>query len=199
VIDATVAAVRAGDVVILPTDTVYGLCALPERPGAVGRLSKLKERAQDQPIALIASDVGTLLDRLPELDERARTIVHALLPGAYTLVLPNPGRRYRALTGSRPDTIGVRVPVLAGEAREIVARLGAVAATSANLHGGRDPRSVDEIPQQLRAAVAAVVDAGTLPGTASTVVDFSGREPRVLRAGAGDVDRALAAAARPRA
>ena len=122
-----------------------------------------------------------------------------LLPGPFTLVLPNPGGRYAWITGSTPDRIGVRVPDLSGRAAEAFARIGAVAATSANLHGGPDPRRVDEVPVELRAGAAAVVDGGELPGTPSTVLDLTGDEPQVLREGAVPaaeaVERALAAAA----
>ena len=193
-IDRAVAAVRAGKVVILPTDTVYGLAASPYTEQPVRRLSKLKGRSDDQPIALVATDVDMLLECVPELRGRAATIVRALLPGPYTLVLPNPARRYRWLTGNRPDTIGVRVPAVDGYAKQVLDRVGAVAATSANLHGGPDPRTVGEIPQEIVDGIAEIVDAGPLPGTASTVVDFTGDEPRVIREGAGEVERALALA-----
>jgi L-threonylcarbamoyladenylate synthase len=193
VIEAAVAAIRAGRVVVLPTDTVYGLCADPYRERPVERLKKLKGRDPDQPIALVASDVEMLLECVPELRGRSGTIARALLPGPYTLVFPNPARRYRWLSGSRPETIGVRVPDVVGTAKDVLERVGAVAATSANPHGGADPASVGEIPLEVLRGVAEVVDAGPLPGTPSTVVDFTGREPKVLREGAGDVDRALAA------
>ena len=189
VVDA-LAALHEGRPVILATDTVYGLCANPELDEAIERLQELKGRDRMQPIALVARDVGTLLDAIPELGERGAAIARKLLPGPYTLVFANPQRRYARLGG---DTIGVRVPVLSGAAREVVDRVGAVAATSANLHGGADPRRVEDVPAELRRA-AVVLDGGELPGIASTVVDYSGVEPRVLRAGAGDVDRALAAA-----
>jgi L-threonylcarbamoyladenylate synthase len=194
VIDEAVAAIRAGKPVILPTDTVYGLCTSPYGEEPVERLSKLKGRDRRQPIALLASDLDTLFECVPELRGRPGTIARALLPGAYTLVLPNPARRFRWLTGARPDTIGVRVPDLGGAAQDVLAQVRVVAATSANVHGGPDPRTVDEIPEALRAGVAAVVDVGELPGAASTVIDFTGAEPQVLREGAGDVERALAAA-----
>ena len=184
------AALRAGRPVILATDTVYGLCADPEREDAIDRLQELKGRARTQPIALVARDVATLLEVIPELGERGAAIARELLPGPYTLVFANPAARYARLAG---DTIGVRVPVLSGAAREVLDKVGAVAATSANLHGGPDPRRIEDIPAELRAA-AVVLDGGELPGIASTVVDYSGDEPRVLRAGAGDVERALAAA-----
>jgi len=108
-------------------------------------------------------------------------------------VLPNPAKRYRWLTGLRPDTIGIRVPELEGYGKQVLERVGAVAATSANLHGAPEPRSVSDIPQELIDGISELVDAGALPGPPSTVIDFTGAEPQVLREGAGAVDRALAA------
>ena len=176
-VETAVEAIGAGRPVVLPTDTVYGLCSSPLAPES---LSRLKGRSPDQPIALLASDVDILLELVPELPEEA---VRALLPGRLTLILPNPERRFPLLAGSRPDTIGVRVPELRGAALRIVTRAGAVAATSANLHGGPDPRRLDEVPEPIRRE-AVLVDGGELPGTPSTVVDLTGDEPRILREGA---------------
>src|SRR5690242_914956 len=137
VVEETVAAVRDGKPVLLPTDTVYGLCADVYHSDPVLRLFKLKHRSELQPISLLASDVGMLFECLPELHGRAGLQARALLPGPYTLILPNPARRYRWLTGASPDTIGVRVPGLrCPDTQAVLERLGAVAATSANLHGG---------------------------------------------------------------
>jgi L-threonylcarbamoyladenylate synthase len=195
VIERAVAAIHAGKAVIIPTDTVYGLCVSPYTDEPVRRLSKLKGRSEEQPIALLASDLEFLLECVPELRGRSATIARALLPGPYTLVFPNPAQRYRWLTGSTPDSIGVRVPKLEGYGRQVLDRVGAVAATSANLHGEADPRTVADIPAGLIAGVAEVVDGGPVPGTPSTVIDYTNREPVVIRKGAGDVERALALAA----
>jgi len=199
VIDEAVTAVQDGRPVILPTDTVYGLCADPYREAPAREIYRMKGTPIEQPIALVARDVDFLLECVPELRGRSAAIARALLPGPFTLVLPNPGRRYPWITGSTPDRIGVRVPELAGPAAEAFARVGAVAATSANLHGGPDPRTVDEVPVELRAGAAAVVDGGELPGTPSTVLELTGDEPQVLREGAVPaaeaVERAVAAAA----
>jgi L-threonylcarbamoyladenylate synthase len=186
---------RAGRLVILPTDTVYGLCATPYRAGPVERLYRLKGREPRQPSALLAADLDVLLECVPELRGRAATLARALLPGPYTLVLPNPARRFRWMTGTTPDAIGVRVPVLAEPTASVLAQAGAVAATSANLRGGPDPRRLEDVPAELREGVAVVVDGGELPGTPSTVLDLTGREPRVLREGAVPVGEALAAVA----
>ena len=83
------------------------------------------------------------------------------------------------------------MPELDGQGKQVLDLVGAVAATSANLHGKPDPKSVADIPQELLSGVAEVVDVGELPGVPSTVIDFTGRRPVVLREGAGDVERAL--------
>jgi L-threonylcarbamoyladenylate synthase len=191
VVDAAVQAIQAGKPVVLPTDTVYGLCTTPYREEPVRRLFELKGRAVSQPMALVAADLDYLLECVPELRGRAATIAREILPGPYTLVLSNPARRYRWLSGDRPDTIGVRVPTLEGDAAAVLERVGALAATSANLHGQADPRRLEDVPAEIREACAALVDGGELPGIPSTVIDFTGVEPVVLREGAGSVDAAL--------
>ena len=114
-----------------------------------------------------------------------------MLPGPFTLVLPNSQRAFPWLTGSRTDTIGVRVPELRGEALAAVVEVGGVAATSANLHEGPDPRRLEDVPEAIRAGAGALVDGGELAGTPSTVIDFAGAEPRVLREGAASSEEAI--------
>jgi L-threonylcarbamoyladenylate synthase len=163
VIEDAVAALRAGRPVILPTDTVYGLCALP---GHEDVIYELKGRDRSKPVALLAADVDALIAAVPALD---RSVLERYLPGPYTLVF---------------ETVGVRVPELPPSAAEVVREVGVVAATSANLSGGPDPRRVEDVPEEIRAACGAIVDAGELHGTPSTVLDLTGPEPRVLRQGA---------------
>ena len=162
--EAAVAALRAGRAVILPTDTVYGLCALP---GHENVLYELKGRDRSKPVALLAADVDALAAAVPGLD---RSVLERYLPGPYTLVF---------------GVVGVRVPHLPPSAVEVVRAVGVVAASSANLSGGPDPRRVEDVPEKIRAACGAIVDAGELPGVPSTVIDLTTGEPRVLRRGAG--------------
>lgn len=161
-----VAALRAGRAVILPTDTVYGLCALPAHEDV---LYDLKGRDRSKPVALLAADVESLLMAEPGLDG---SVLERYLPGPFTLVFGD---------------VGVRVPVLPPSAASVVREVGVVAATSANLAGGRDPRRVEDIPEEIRSACGAILDAGELPGIPSTVVDVTGDAPRVLRQGAGQL------------
>jgi L-threonylcarbamoyladenylate synthase len=188
--DEVVDAIKAGRPAIVPTDTVYGLVTTAYRSEPVERLYRLKGRPESQPSALMAASLELLLECVPELRGRAGRIAAELLPGPYTLVLGNPARRFRWLCGATPEKIGVRVPLLLPETQAVLDRVGAVASTSANLPGGPEPRSLAEVPEELRDR-AAVLDGGELPGIPSTVIDFTGPEPVVLRAGAGDPTKAL--------
>jgi L-threonylcarbamoyladenylate synthase len=194
-----VEALRAGKPVVLPFDTVYGLAAEPYRERSTRRLYELKGRPATQPTALVAADLDYLLECVPELRGRAATLARQLLPGPLTLVVPNPAGRFRWLTGENAETIGVRVPEFTGPGRDVLERMGAVVATSANRPGEPDPRRLDEVPEEIRAGAAAVVDGGELPGAPSTVVDLTGDEPRILREGAvpaGEILRRLQAPVR---
>jgi L-threonylcarbamoyladenylate synthase len=162
--EAAVAALRAGRAVILPTDTVYGLCALR---GHEDVLYELKGRERSKPVALLAADVDALVAAVPGLD---RALLERYLPGPFTLVFGD---------------VGVRVPDLPPAAAAVVREVGVVAATSANASGGPAPRRVEDVPEEIRAACGAIVDAGELPGVPSTVVDLTSGIPRVLRQGAG--------------
>jgi L-threonylcarbamoyladenylate synthase len=191
-----VEAIRAGQPVVLPTDTVYGLCADAYRAEPVDGLRRLKGTPEEQPISLLAADLEVILEAIPELRGPSAVLASAILPGAYTLVLPNPAKRFRWLAGAEPTRIGIRVPDLPVDARSVLDQVGAIAATSANVHGGKDPASLGEVPEQIGHGVGALIDAGPLPGTPSTVVDLTGPQPRVLREGAVPAADALATIAR---
>jgi len=173
-----VEALRSGQPVVLPFDTVYGLAAEPHTEDSTRRLYELKGRAATQPTALVAASVECLLELLPELDPGL------VIPGPFTFVVPNPAGRFRWLTGTNPEALGVRIPDLTGPTKEILDIIGAVVATSANRPGEPDPRRLADVPEEIRAGAAATIDGGELPGTPSTVVDVTGPEPRILREGA---------------
>jgi L-threonylcarbamoyladenylate synthase len=189
-------ALLAGLPVVLPFDTVYGLAVEPHHEESTRRLYELKGRPPVQPTALVAASVDALRAALPELD---LTGAWHLLPGPLTLVVPNPAHRFPWLTGTNPNALGVRVPELTGATHAALTAVGAVVATSANRPGEPDPRRVEDVPEEIRAGAAAVVDGGEVPGTPSTVVDLTGPEPRILREGAvpaAEVLRRLQAAVR---
>jgi L-threonylcarbamoyladenylate synthase len=189
--ERAVAALRTGRPVILPTDTVYGLCASPYRAEPVRAAYRLKGRHETQPSALVAADVDMLFECIPELRGQVGALLRTLLPGPLTFVVPNPARRFPWLSGGSPETIGVRVPELPAVAASVVAAVGAVMATSANLAGDPDPRRLEDVPEDMREACGAVIDGGELPGIPSTVIDLTGDEPRMLREGAVAAEEAL--------
>src|SRR5262249_7082694 len=142
-----------------------------DTPAGRDAVYALKGRDKVQPTALVAGTIELLLERLPELRQQ-EAMVRALLPGPYTLVVPNPAGRFPWLCGSDLTAIGSRVPDLTGPGAELLTAAGAVVATSANLPGGAEPSRLDEVPRELLERVAAVVDGGVLPGVASTVLDL---------------------------
>lgn len=190
-VEDAISALRRGAVAVIPTDTVYGLVARADEPAAEA-LYTAKGREADRPTALLFASLEELFQRVPELPPHAVAVARALLPGPVTLVLPNPGRRFAWLNRARPDALGVRVPAVIGPGREVLDALGALAATSANLPGGPDPRVLADVPDEIVAASAAVVDGGPLHGAPSTVIDLTGKQPVVLREGALPAAEALA-------
>ena len=158
-IEAAVEAIRAGRLAIVPTDTVYGLAASAYSEGPARRLYRAKGREEIQPTALVAADVDMLLECIPEL-RRTRRADRAGSPTAATHADPAEPRAtlslafgstarndWSARARARGDGAGPPVP-----SRAIVA-------TSANLPGGPDPSTIDEVPEQIRAAADAIVDA----------------------------------------
>jgi L-threonylcarbamoyladenylate synthase len=191
-VERAIAGLSEGRAVILPTDTVYGLAGNPEREDWALAALAVKGREDGRPTALLAGSIDALLDRLPELRGSGETVLRALLPGPYTLVLANPAQRYPWLCGGRPDAIGVRVPNLPKVSQLVLDAVGLVFATSANDPGGPDPATLADVPRHIRDGCAAELDVGLLPGSPSTVLDLSTPEPRVLRAGAIPAEEALA-------
>jgi L-threonylcarbamoyladenylate synthase len=184
-------------VAVFPSDTVYGLACEPDSKDAVYRLYRLKGRRPDKPSAVMFFDRELALASLPELELSTRAAIERLLPGAVTVLLPNPAGRFPLACAGDPATLGVRVPRLDGALAPLSAMRWPVLQSSANLAGGPDPRRLDEVPEPIREGADLVLDAGELPGRASTVVDLRGyhRDGRftVLREGAIGADQIDAA------
>jgi L-threonylcarbamoyladenylate synthase len=176
-----------GGVAVFPADTVYGLGCDPENASAVARLYALKGRPPERPAAVMFFALHTALQALPQLGERERHALQALLPGPLTLLLSNPHRCFPLACGPEPQTLGLRVPHLGGRLAALAGVGVPMLQSSANLSGERDARRLPEVPGALREGADLVLDGGELPGTASTVVDLRGYEEvgewHVLRAG----------------
>jgi L-threonylcarbamoyladenylate synthase len=158
-----------GGFAVFPADTVYGLACDPDAKETVQRLHLLKRRSMDKPSAVMFFDAGLALDTLAELEGPVREAARKLLPGAVTLLLPNPAHRFPLACGADPDTLGLRVPKLESE---LACVRWPVLQTSANFAGRPDPRRLQDVPLGLRDSAELVLDGGELPGTPSTVIDL---------------------------
>jgi L-threonylcarbamoyladenylate synthase len=186
-----------GGVAVFPADTVYGVACAPENEEAVRRLYALKGRRPDKPAAVMFFDRSLALDALPELGARTRGALERLLPGAITVLVPNPARRFPLACGPQPAALGLRVPGLSDALAPLAGVRWPVLQSSANRAGGSDARRLTDVPEPIRAGADLVLDGGELPGTPSTVVDLRDYERegrwRVVRAGAVPAERIAAA------
>lgn len=176
-------AIRRGELVVFPTETVYGLAAAALDEDAVARVFEAKGRDEGQPLPVQVASIDELARVAALVPEPGRMLAEAFWPGPLTLVLPKrPELSERVTAGG--ETVGVRVPdhpVALALLRELAAP---IVATSANRSGEPAPTTAAEAVCQLGEAVSVVLDSGEARlGVASTVVDVSGTRPRVLRAG----------------
>lgn len=168
-----------GGIVAFPTDTVYGLAAHLERPLAIQQLFVAKRRPPEKAIPLLLADASDLSLVAKDVGEDALALARHFWPGALTIVVPR-----RVSVDGAPDTVGVRVPALDLARALIRAAGGALAVTSANVSGGDNTTTAEEVAAQLGGRVDAILDGGPSPGgVASTVVDATARPVRVLRLG----------------
>ena len=178
-------ALAAGRVIGLPTDTVYGLACLPDKPAAVARIFDLKKRSRDLALPVLCSDLrqAAPLGRLPGWAGRA-------WPGGVTLVVRRTSASASWDLGDDLQAIALRVPahpVVQG----LAAELGPLAATSANLHGEPTPDTAEGVLDLFGDEIEPVIDGGRVAGAASTVIDCRGVKPKVLRQGAVRLERLL--------
>jgi L-threonylcarbamoyladenylate synthase len=175
--------IRLGEVVALPTDTLYGLAVDPFNVQAVARLFAAKGRPDDRAIPLIAADRAQVEGHIGPLTGAAATLAETFWPGPLTLLLPAP-RAMAAAVAAGTGKVGVRVPA-DRSARAICASVGRpVTATSANLSGEAPTANPSEVERALGDRIMLLFDAGpTAGGAPSTIVDVSGT-PTLVRAGA---------------
>ena len=173
--------VRAGGLIIYPTDTVYGLGCDPLNARAVGRVFEVKGRGA-RPLPVLASSVEEAM-RVAELSEIALELAQAFWPGPLTLVVPRKPILPSVLTCDLPS-VGVRVPGHEFAIELIRACGGLLVGTSANKSGHPPPRTVEEALRELGGSVELAIDGGPTPlGISSTVLDLTGPEPRLVREG----------------
>ena len=191
-IDDAVAALVAGGLVALPTETVYGLAADAEQPDAVRRVFTTKGRPADHPLIVHIAGADAIDGWARDLPDAAAVLAEACWPGPLTMLLRRGPRTGEWVTGAR-DTVGIRVPAHAATLAVLERFGGGVAAPSANRFGKVSPTTaqhvLDDLGSLLDPAKDRILDGGPCRvGVESTIVDLTVRPPQILRAGAIDVD-----------
>jgi L-threonylcarbamoyladenylate synthase len=192
VVELAVEALAGGDIVGLPTDTVYGLAADPFHTGASDRLFRVKGRPRTVELPVLVADEEQALQLTTAVPCAARRLMERYWPGPLTLVLPR-RPNLEADLGEEDATIGVRCP---GHPVPIAIcqRLGPIATSSANRHGSPPLTTAEEVAGTLGPEVVLVLDAGRCDAPPSTVVDCTGELPKILREGrlsSADIEAAL--------
>jgi L-threonylcarbamoyladenylate synthase len=182
-LDAAVAVLRAGGLVAIPTETVYGLAADASNEAAVRRIFAVKGRPADHPLIVHVADASMLADWAAEVPPAAAALAEACWPGPLTVLVPKADHVLEVLTGGR-STVGVRVPAHP-LTTELLRRFGGgLAAPSANRFGRVSPTTADHVRRDLGGAVDLVLDGGPCPvGVESTIVDCTVDPPQILRPG----------------
>lgn len=179
-----VGVLRAGGVVAIPTETVYGLAADVANPAAIARVYAIKGRPADHPLIVHAHDLDALDGYVVEITPALRALAARFWPGPLTAIVARGARTPRSVTGGQ-DTVAVRVPAHPLAQAILAAFGGALAAPSANRFGRVSPTRAEHVRADLGADVDLVVDGGPARvGVESTIVDLTGAVPAVLRAGA---------------
>ena len=181
--------IAAGGLVVMPTDTVYGLVCDPRLPDAVNRIYQVKGRRRDVPLALLLHDMSqanTYVEDLPDLSVRA---MQQFWPGPLTVVLGDQSETTAAVRAKK-DSLGLRLPAHVVP-RLVAGTLGvALASTSANRSGQPAATTAEQAVDHLQGLVDMVLDGGAATGgQESTVLSFLGKQPEVLRVGAISVQR----------
>ena len=183
-VDAAVAVLRAGGVVGMPTETVYGLAADATNEHAVRRIFEVKGRPTDHPLIVHIADAGQMDEWASHIPSSAARLAQSCWPGPLTLLVPRGSAVLDVVTGGRP-TVGLRVPAHP-MAQELLRRFGgALAAPSANRFGQVSPTTAEHVRSDLGQDVDFVLDGGASPiGVESTIVDCTVEPAQILRPGA---------------
>jgi L-threonylcarbamoyladenylate synthase len=188
-LDRAVAALESGSIVVIPTDTVYGIGALPHLPGAIEAIFRAKGRPEDKPLPVLGASTADLA-AIVEFDDRAQGLARRFWPGPLTLVLPRAPGFEADLGGTGATAVGVRVPAF-DLALELLVRTGPLAVTSANKSGDAPATTAEAARRALGDAVEVVIDGGLRGGVPSTVLSLVD-EPEIIRAGPLDEQIRLA-------
>lgn len=181
---------KEGNLIIYPTDTVYGVGGIIESDESIAKIYKAKERSFKSPLIVLVSDVSKI-EKIAYIEEKNREKIEKLIkefwPGGLTIIL-NKKDNVPDIMVSGGKTVGVRMPNLDTALKIIEAAGGLLPTTSANISGETTPRSYDELSEEFKERVEILVDGGRCPiGNASTIIDMSDK-PKILRTGAISIE-----------
>ncbi len=181
-IAAAIDAVRGGELIVIPTDTVYGVGADAFNPQAVGALLAAKRRGRDMPVPVLVGSRQTVQGLVTTLPVGARELMDAFWPGGLTLVVRHAPSLAWDL-GKTAGTVALRMP-LHPVALEVLAATGPLAVSSANISGRPPARTAEQAYEQLDPRVATYLESGEVgESPPSTIIDLTGSTPKVLRQG----------------
>jgi len=187
-LQAAQAALRRGELVVMPTDTVYGVAAEAFDPVAVDRLLAAKGRGRDMPPPVLVGTVRAAIALIQELGEMGKDLIDEFWPGGLTLIFRSSPTLVWDI-GETKGTVAVRMPLHA-VALGLLKKTGPLAVSSANYSGQPPATTADDAAEQLGDSVAVYLDGGKCPGDVpSTIVDLTGSVPRLLRPGVITPDR----------
>jgi tRNA threonylcarbamoyl adenosine modification protein (Sua5/YciO/YrdC/YwlC family) len=187
-LQAAQAALRRGELVVMPTDTLYGIAAEAFDPVAVDRLLAAKGRGRDMPPPVLVGTVRAAIALIQELGEMGKDLIDEFWPGGLTLIFRSSPTLVWDI-GETKGTVAVRMPLHA-VSLGLLKKTGPLAVSSANYSGQPPATTADEAVEQLGESVAVYLDAGTCPADVpSTIVDLTGSVPKLLRPGVITPDR----------
>jgi L-threonylcarbamoyladenylate synthase len=182
-IESAVQALRDGELVAFPTETVYGLGANAQNPAAVRKIFEAKGRPPTHPLIVHLDDPRFLHRWVREVPQAATRLAEAFWPGPLTMVMPRAAHVHEVITGGQ-DTIAIRVPAHPMAQQLLTAFGGGIAAPSANRYGRLSPTRAEHVREELGDAVRVILDGGECQlGLESTIVAFEGDTVRLLRPG----------------
>jgi len=176
-----ITALRNGQIIVYPTDTLYGLGADIFNDDAVKKIFKIKKREKNNPLSVAVANINEL-EKIAVVDDKTRYLIRTFLPGKLTIVLKKKVNVSNLVTGGL-DKVAIRIPN--NEiALDLLSKFGPLTATSANIHGKKSPVNINNISIQFKASdIAVYIDNGKLDGRPSTIVDMTEKPFKIIRKG----------------
>ena len=176
-----IAALRNGQVIVYPTDTLYGLGADIFNNEAVKKVFKIKKRKKTNPLPVAVANIKEL-EKIAFVDEKSRCLIKTFLPGKLTIVLKKKNNVSNLVTGGL-DKVAIRIPNNK-IALDLLSKFGPITATSANIHGKKPPVNINHIRMQFKDSdIAVYIDNGKLDGKPTTIVDMTKKPFKIIRKG----------------